>query len=501
MVEDTARILRILILLWACCFAAAFPASARIQHRKMESMRVVLTQADQSTLLKEIRIKETGSSSISRNLIASDEIRVDPKTRFQTMVGFGAAMTDASAYILKNRLDDKHRRAVMSALFSSQGLNLSFLRLTIGASDFSLKPYSYDDMEKGQTDPELKHFDMGMAENLIIPTIKEAQGFNPKLAIMASPWSAPGWMKSSDSLIAGTLSPEHYGSFATYLRRYVETMQASGIPIFALTLQNEPHFEPKDYPGMRVDPAARAEFIGQYLGPELEKAQLKTRILDWDHNWSEPNSPIKVLSDPKARQYISGIAWHCYAGDVQAQTPVHEAFPDKDVYFTECSGGDWAPKWDDSFIWYLKTLIIEATRGYAKGVLLWNLLLDENHGPHSGGCANCRGVMTIDSKTGIVTRNVEYYILGHASKFVKSGAQRIESNNEKGLETVAFLNPDRSRVLIVVNEQAQARKLSIREGHHIFNFDMPARAGATFIWGGSSLRMTRNTHRRHKPKG
>jgi glucosylceramidase len=291
-------------------------------------------------------------------------------------------------------------------------------------------------------------------------------------------------MKTTGSLIKGTLRAEAYPAFAEYLRRYVQSYEAEGVPIFAITLQNEPHFEPENYPGMRLTPEQRAEVIGSHVGPLFERSGVTARILDWDHNWDEPASPLAVLEDSSARKYVNGVAWHCYAGDVAAQTPVHDAYPEKDVYFTECSGGQWAPTWADNLAWYTRTLIIGSTRGWAKGVLLWNLALDESHGPHLGGCSDCRGVVTIDSKTGAVTRNEEYYALAHASRFVHPGARRIASTMAvDSLETVAFRNTDDgSTVLIVVNAGKLGRTFAVRSGARSFRFTLPPGAVTTLRW-------------------
>jgi glucosylceramidase len=300
---------------------------------------------------------------------------------------------------------------------------------------------------------------------------------------MASPWSAPAWMKTSGTLIKGSLRPDAYEAFAEYLARYVDAYAAEGVPIFALTIQNEPHFEPDNYPGMRVEPPARARFIGGVLGPRLQRGGARTLIFDWDHNWDEPQSPLTVLRDSVARRYIAAVAWHCYGGDVGAQSIVHDSFPSVDTYFTECSGGEWAPKFSDNLVWNVRTLIIGTTRNWARGVLLWNLALDENHGPHLGGCGNCRGVVTIDSKTGAITRNVEYYALAHASRFVRPGARRIGSSTAvQGIETVAFRNPDRSTALIVVNTAAEERRFGVRSHGRVLEYALPAGAVATLRW-------------------
>ena len=412
-------------------------------------------------------------------------IVVDEGTAYQEIVGFGAAITDASAWLIQNRLTAAQREALLQELFGpSPGIGLSFTRLTMGASDFSLHQYSYDDLPAGQTDSTLAHFSIDSNRAYLLPIVQRALAINPRLKIMATPWSPPGWMKTTGSLIQGTLRPEAYGPLAEYFRRYIEAYRTEGVPIYAVTVQNEPHYEPPNYPGMRLEPPARARFVGQYLGPLFARRGIGTIILDWDHNWDEYQSPLQVLADSVAPRYIAGVAWHCYGGDVAAQSLVHDAHPEKDAYFTECSGGEWAPTFADNLKWFVRTLIIEATRGWAKGVLLWNLALDENHGPHTGGCGDCRGVVTITSASGAVTRNVEYYALAHASRFVRPGARRVASTSGvAGLESVAFRNADDgSKALIVVNTDVQDRTFAVRWASQSFRYTLPAGAVVTFVW-------------------
>nr|WP_314545991.1 glycoside hydrolase family 30 beta sandwich domain-containing protein [uncultured Massilia sp.] len=439
----------------------------------------------------------TFSADASDSAAASAVIDIDPAKRYQEIAGFGAAITDASGWLIQQRLKPAQRDALLRELFGreslghdtlahdTQGIGLSFTRLTIGASDFSRSHYSFDDMPPGQQDPKLERFSLAPQQGTVIPTVKAALAINPQLKVMASPWSAPGWMKSTDSLVKGSLKPQAYDAFARYLSRYVTEMKKEGVPISALTLQNEPHFEPADYPGMRVEPAQRAALIRGYLGPRLAAEQPGVQLFDWDHNWDEPESPAIVLSDPQAAKYVSGIAWHCYGGDVRAMGRLHERFPDKDTWFTECSGGKWAPDWAKNLIYFTRTLMIDTTRGWARGVLLWNLALDENDGPFLGGCKNCRGVVTIDSRTGEVTRNVEYYALAHASRFVLPGARRIASETkDKELANVAFRNPDGSLVLLVANGAPQERAFSVRVQGHSFRWQLPAGSVATLTWRG-----------------
>ena len=439
-----------------------------------------VTLTDQSKLLS----REDGAR-FSDQAPQPLHITVDAQQRYQEIVGFGANISDASAWLIQHRMSATQRSALLQDLFGKPpGIGLSFTRLTIGASDFSQTHYALDDVPPGQTDYPLEKFSIEPMRSSVLPVVKAALAINPQLQVMASPWSAPAWMKTTDSLIQGTLRPQAYDAFARYLVRYVDTMQAEGVPTYALTLQNEPHFEPKDYPGMRLDPAMRANLIGKHLGPLLAKRKPTVRILDWDHNWDEPQSPLQVLADPVARPFVAGVAWHCYAGDVSAQTQVHEAHPDKETFFTECSGGEWKPHWQETLPWFMRHLIIGTTRGWAKGVLLWNLALDENHGPHLGGCSDCRGVVTINSKTGEVTRNFDYYALAHASRFVRPGARRIASSTAiDGIETVAFQNSDdRSIALVTLNSSPQARKFSVGFAGRNFEHTMPGASVATFIW-------------------
>lgn len=442
-------------------------------------IQVWLTTADGGKTLSRQTDLDFSRTSAERT---PDAVNLDPGKRYQEIVGFGAALTDASAILIHN-LPASQRDALLKELFGREndGLGFTFTRLTIGASDFSTHHYSFDDQPKGAKDPELKNFSIEPNRADVLPVIKAALVINPDLKVMASPWSAPGWMKSSDSLIQGSLLPEAYSAYADYFRRYVEAYATEGVPIYALTIQNEPHFEPTDYPGMRVNPQSRAAFIGTYLGSLLARTHPDVRILDWDHNWDEPQSPLTVLADPTAAHYVAGVAWHCYNGATSAQGLVHDAHPDKETWFTECSGGDWVAA-KDALVSSAGTLV-ETMRYWSKGALLWNLALDEKHGPHLGGCDNCRGVVTIDSATGAISRTVDYYALGHLSRFVAPGAVRIEAGPApKNLNTVAFRNKDGSTVVVAVNRAEGARTVSVREGQKTFSYDLPTGGVATFVW-------------------
>ena len=460
---------------------ASFVLAAPLQAHAQD-VAVWITTADHETALAASAPARFETADAAKQ----PRIVIDETRQFQEIVGFGASLTDSSAWLIQHKLDPTQRDALLKELFGrdGDGLGLSFSRLTIGASDFSRHHYSLDDTPDGKPDPDLKHFSIDENRGDVIPVARAMLAINPQLKIMASPWSAPGWMKDTNSLIQGRLLPQYYDAFSRYLLRYVDAYAAEGIPVFALTVQNEPDYEPKDYPGMRLNAPARARLIGDHLGPMIAARGNGPLIFDWDHNWDKPQEPLGVLGDEKARPYVDAVAWHCYGGDVAAQSPVHDAFPDKDAYMTECSGGDWEPVRSGGLPLQMKNIIIRSMRHWARGALFWNLALDEKNGPYAGGCDTCRGVVTIDSRTGAVTRTDEYYALAHASRFVRPGARRIASTEAvNDLDNVAFRNvDDGSLVLLVTNAAKQARRFSVVQAGQAFDYTLPARSVATFVW-------------------
>ena len=281
------------------------------------AVQVWLTTGDQTQLLAHLPDAHLRPDSVT----ALPVLTVDPATTYQRMAGFGAAFSDASVYLIQQKMSPSQREALLQDLFGrTTGIGLSFARMTMGASDFSLRHYSYDDVAPGASDSALTGFSIDVDRADRLPVIKRALAINPSLLLVASPWSPPAWMKTSGSLITGTLKPTVYASFADYFVKFIQAYQAEGVPIAAVTLQNEPAFEPADYPGMRLDPAPRAAVIGGYVGPAFTKAGLRTQIWDWDHNWDVPSQPLTVLADSTARRYVQGVAWHCYGGSVSAQS-------------------------------------------------------------------------------------------------------------------------------------------------------------------------------------
>ena len=459
------------------------PPSSPPPAGQLGSAQVWVTTADQAKLVsQDADIAFYTDSATSLPVLA-----VDTTTTYQKMIGFGAAFTDAAVYLINEKLSADQRETLLQNLFgrTGTGLGLSFARVTMGASDFSQQDYTYDDATGGQPDPTLAQFSIAPDQTDKLPVIKRALAINPSLTLLATPWSPPAWMKTGNSLIGGTLRTDMYGAFSNYFVKFVQAYAAAGVPITAITVQNEPGYSPPDYPGMLLDPATRATVIGQNVGPALAAAGLQTQIWDYDHNWDNSASPLTVLADPTANRYVQGVAWHCYAGDPSAQTAVHNSYPTKDTYFTECTGGDYAPNFASNLQYMFGTIIIGTTRNWARAVSLWNLALDETDGPHLGGCTNCRGVITINSTSGAVTRNVEYFSLAHASRFVRPGAVRVASSSGvSGLSSVAFRNADDgTKALIVLSSSGSAQQFVVRPGGgRAFNYTLPAGAVATFVW-------------------
>ena len=501
---------RLLLLVLAVLVAApAVVGSSVAASRHSSSMpaaHVWITTADGT-----YKLTDMGTVPFTSAQSSAPTIVIDPSRSFQTMDGFGGAITDSSAYVLYG-MSPSGRATAMRMLFDPRtGDGLSYLRQPIGGSDFVVKaPYTYDEVPAGQTDYRMRHFSIAHDEAEILPLLRWAKRLNPQLQIVATPWSPPAWMKTNDSLIGGRLidTPQIYHSYALYLTRFIEAYRSQGVTVNAITVQNEPqNREPAGYPGTDMS-AAQEEKVIEALGPMLQSDGLHTKILAYDHNWSEhPNDiattppdetqdtndyPQEILSSPAAR-WVSGTAYHCYYGDPSAMTTLHNEFPDKDIYFTECSGSqssDPADTFSDTLQWHARNLIIGSPRNWAKTVINWNVALDPSGGPHVGGCGNCTGILTIGPGD-TITPDAEYYTLGHLSRFVQPGAVRIASTSfgttgwNGQVMDVAFRDPDGTTVLVAHNEADNPQAVGVREGDEGFTYTLPAYSLATFTWKGN----------------
>jgi glucosylceramidase len=412
------------------------------------------------------------------------QIGVDDSKKYQSIDGFGASLTDSSAWLLETKLSAAQRKTAMHELFDPRtGIGLSFLRQPLGASDLALNHYSFDEMPAGEKDPGLKHFSIEHDKAYILPSVREALAVNPAISVMVTPWSPPGWMKTKGTMIGGQVLESEYKELANYLVKSVQAYQAAGVPVRYLSIQNEPLYETKDYPGTLMPAEQQLAIIRDQLGPAMEQAKLKTKILIYDHNWDRPDYPTTILSDPAAAKYVAGTAFHCYGGEVSAQSTVHDRFPEKGFWETECSGGTWQT---GNLLAVTAQLLIESTRNWAKSVVLWNMVLDQKNGPNAGGCATCRGLLTVDHSVSPakVIRTLDYYAMGQASKFVSPGAQRIDSTDfgRQSLESVAFQNQDGSIALLVLNNAAQDSKFDVSWRGESFSYSLPAGAFVTFSW-------------------
>jgi glucosylceramidase len=341
--------------------------------------------------------------------------------------------------------------------------------------------YSYDDLPEGQTDPDMAHFSLAPDETDVIPVVKEILAINPKIKILASPWSAPLWMKTTGKAQGGVLLPEYFPAYAKYWVKYIQGMKAVGITIDALTIQNEPLNE-KNTPSMVMLSPEQADFIEHDLGPAFQKAGIQTKILLYDHNLDHPAYVLSILKDPDAAKYVDGSAWHLYGGKVDAMTQVHDAFPNKNIYFTEQSINDRTGATSMNVAHPVARVMIGVTRNWSKNVLLWNLAADPQAGPHTndGGCPVCYGALTIDGDN--VTRLVAYYVLGHASKFVPAGSVRIGSNDLDTLPNVAFKTPGGKEVLIVANPGDTSQNFAVRSKGNAFTTSLGAGSVGTYVW-------------------
>jgi glucosylceramidase len=435
-----------------------------------------LTRSDRTALLA----KQTAKPEFSSKKNGLTTIEVDDGKTFQEIDGFGYSLTGGSAYVI-NRLGKEQKEKLLQELFGTgeNSIGVSYLRISIGASDLNFAPFSYDDPAAGETDPGLEKFSLAEDEKDVIPILKEIVRLNPKIKLLGSPWSAPPWMKDNRSFKGGSLRPEYYGIYARYFVKYIHEMTRRGITIDAVTPQNEP-LHPGNNPSMLMTAREQAEFIKNHLGPEFKKAGIKTKIIIYDHNCDKPEYPLEVLSDAGAAAFIDGSAFHLYAGEINALTAVHDAHPDKNVYFTEqytSTKGTFA----GDLGWHIKNLIIGAVRNWSRTVLEWNLASDGEFKPFTaGGCSVCKGALTIDGNA--ITRNASYYIIAHAAKFVPPGSIRIESNIAGNIDNVAFRTPNGKIVLIAQNDGLKAVNFNIKFKNRSAPVTLPAGGVGTFVW-------------------
>jgi len=459
------------------CFAIILGASA-LKTTAQNNVTTWLTKADRSVLFTKQNQVLTFSATQNNN----PTITVNDKQTFQPIDGFGYSLTGGSAQHIIN-MSAPARAALLKELFATDGNNIgvSYIRLSIGASDLNEKVFSYNDLPEGETDLKQEKFDLGLDKADVIPVMKEILAVKPKIKILGSPWSPPLWMKTTYDARGGMLKPEFYDAYAKYLVKYVQEMKKQGIDIDAITVQNEP-LHPGNNPSLLMVAPDQAIFVKKNLGPAFKKAGLNTKIIIYDHNADRPDYPITILDDKEARKYIDGSAFHLYGGKIEALTDVHNAHPDKNIYFTEQMVVERPGSSNINIINPVSRLIIGATRNWARNVLEWNLAADSENKPFTdrGGCPSCQGAVTIDKDN--VSRNIAYYSVAHASKFVRPGSVRIASNETANLPNVAFKTPSGLKVLIVANTSKETQNFNINFNRKLVSATLGRGDVATYTW-------------------
>jgi O-glycosyl hydrolase len=471
----------------------------------------------------------TSQTTLPLTSVTKGKITLDPTTTYQTIDGFGATLTDSSAADLM-ALSPSDRSSVMNDLFNpTTGAGISLIRIGIGATDFSPFSFTYDDTTDGQPDPKLTNFSITQNDNgslpdttEIIPLLQEALSINPKLQVIATPWTPPPWMKSNPiyqgayftSTKKGKLkqvdvsfNTVYYQAYANYFVKFIQAYEADGVTINYVTPQNEPEYAPTTYPGMLLPESEEATFVQNYLSPALSKYTPSTKVLGYDHNWNDTKYPSSLLTDAPS---IAGIAWHCYKGSVKSQSVVasNSAYSGKSTFITECSGtgpqsssGTTEPYFENNLDWDATNLIVGGLSNYASGVQLYNLALDENCGPQlnggttcyvppknapNDGCQDCRGVVTITTNppASLADENVEYYLLAAANEAFSPGSVRIKTTAKGGMQAVAATNPDGTTGLFVANTSSKpiTKPLTVDDDGYGFTFSIPANSVASFRW-------------------
>ncbi|WP_020131448.1 ricin-type beta-trefoil lectin domain protein [Streptomyces sp. 303MFCol5.2] len=485
----STRVLR--LLLAGLLTSAGITAAVAPAHAAGEQVTAWLTTTD-----------DAGGRHVVRGLQAQpafafqagsggsgENITVDENTGYQTFTGGGASFTDTAAWLLNGSgaLSAATREATLRKLFSpTEGIGLSFLRNPMGGSDLARFGYTYDDVPAGQTDADLSEFSIAHDLADVVPLTRRARELNPALTVMASPWTAPAWMKDSGQLNGGWLKAENYGAYASYFVKYLQAYRDQGIPVAYVTAQNEPTCC-SGYPSMSWNASGLAYFTKSELLPKLAAAGLSTKVLAHDWNWDTYDAyAAQTVDDAAVRSHpnFGGIAWHGYGGDVAKQTSVHNRYPQLDAFGTEHSGGTWiADQQREDML-----DIVNYTRNWAKSVTKWSLAVDQNRGPHNGGCGTCDGLVTVhngDGASGTVDYTIEYYTMGHLTKFVRPGAQRIASTASSSVPNVAWRNPDGSKALIAFNDASTAKTVTINWGAQHATYSLPGNTSATFTWSGT----------------
>lgn len=434
-----------------------------------------VSKADQSMLLAPSNdlLQDRRASAPARYFINTDQT-------FQEMDGFGFAVTGGSASHLMGMSAAKRAETLRELFSEDEGaIAMSYIRITVGASDLDDNPFSYNDMPGNETDESLSNFSIEPDRAVLIPVLKEILAINPDIKIMASPWSPPTWMKTNRSTIGGELLERYYDAYANYFVKYIQAYAAEGISIDAITIQNEP-LHGGNNPSLYMPVDQQNNFIKQSLGPIFQQNNITAKVIIYDHNADRTDYPIEILNDTVTRSYVDGSAFHLYGGSINDLTKVKEAHPDKNIYFTEqwySSAGDFG----NDMLYHSSVIFTGGALNWCKAIIEWNLSSNDTFTPHTdGGCTMCKGAITINGDN--MSRNAGYYAVGHYSKFVKPGAVRVNTNQVNGMSAVAFKNPDNSLAFVLTNSTNEVRVVNIESDGIAFSASIPERSIASFVW-------------------
>lgn len=449
-----------------------------------------VTSADKSRLFDTVSLYFNAEP----NMDIATTVTLNPSAKHQKIDGFGAAITGSTCYNLL-RMSEPNRSAFLREIFDTvAGMGYSYIRISIGASDFSLDEYTWCD------EPGIENFRMHEYDKRdLIPVLKQILQINPRIKIMGSPWSCPRWMKVNNltdkqpynEWTSGQLNPAYYQDYATYFVKFIQAMEAEGIPIESITIQNEP-LNRGNSMSLYMTWQEQADFIRTALGPKFREAGIKTKIVIFDHNYNYDNIPDqqdypkKILAIREAAEYVDGTAFHAYGGEKIEMLDVHNSYPSKNLYFTEMSIGSWNYSFDGDLIWSMRELGIGTLNLFNKAVIVWNLMLDEKGAPNRpGGCTTCYGAVEIKSSDyATLDRKTHYYVIGHLSKVIRPGSVRIGFNGYKtdGLHMSAVENADGTYGAVLLNENGSQIRMTIDDGNHSFPFTIPPKSIASIHW-------------------
>jgi len=415
-----------------------------------------------------------------KNIVSTDTVYFNDQIQFQQIEGFGYTLTGGSAYLL-HQMPVQNRLAILKELFGRgpNDLNVNYLRISIGASDLDATVFSYDDLQEGEVDPDLIKMTIAKDQEFLVPILKEIQSIQPNLKLIASPWSPPVWMKDNGKSKGGHLLSKYYETYAQYFVKYIQLMRAEGLQINAVTIQNEPEHGGNN-PSMLMTAVEQNTFIKNHLGPAFKKQGLQTEIVIWDHNADNPNYPIQILNDSVTKSFISASAFHLYLGHESALSKLHQAHPDKKIYFTEQWTGA-RGSFAGDFMWHMEHIVIGTMTNWSSMVLEWNLANDPTYGPHTpGGCTECLGALTIDGSD--LKRNVSFYIIGQVAPFIPAGSARIQTKSSNAqIKSIGFKRPDGKKVLVALNTGKET-VFTIDFEQKKYNFTLPEKSASTIVW-------------------